>query len=296
LDAGHIQPLRPEPGFRLSRLKDLAEAQGRMITHRLPLLDELGNDLLQVSKWRRAVSLISPFVLAALFFVFGGRGWGGLMLACAVLLSFFTYGSISHDLVHRTLKLPAWLNEALLTMIELLAFRSGHAYRVTHLHHHARFPAEDDLEARCALLPLHRALFDGITLQPRLWLLALKKRGSHHRWVVFEGLAVVTLLVAAMLVWPWTPLPAIYAALMIAGSWVFPLATVIIPHDAHGTDALTQTRLFRGRVLSYLALEHLYHLEHHLYPQVPHHNWRRLAERLDPHFAKLGLRPIKLLF
>ena len=61
-------------------------------------------------------------------------------------LSFVTYGSISHDLVHRTMGLPRWVNEFFLTIIELLAFRSGHAYRLAHLHHHARFPHEDDIE------------------------------------------------------------------------------------------------------------------------------------------------------
>jgi beta-carotene hydroxylase len=82
---------------------------------------------------------------------------------------------------------------------------------------------------------------------------------------------------------------------MIAGSWVFPIATVLVPHDATGSDELTRTRLFRGRILSIVSLEHLYHLEHHLYPQVPHHNWPKLARRLDPYFERLGLRPIRLL-
>jgi beta-carotene hydroxylase len=83
---------------------------------------------------------------------------------------------------------------------------------------------------------------------------------------------------------------------MVAGSWLFPLATAFIPHDAQGTSTLTQTRLYRGRVLSLLALEHLYHLEHHLYPQVPHHNWPKLAARLDPYFERAGVQPQKLLF
>jgi len=84
--------------------------------------------------------------------------------------------------------------------------------------------------------------------------------------------------------------------LMIAGSWIFPIITVLIPHDARGDGPLGQTRLFRGRVLSLLALEHLYHLEHHLYPQVPHQNWPVLARRLDPYFELAGVKPIKLLF
>lgn len=59
---------------------------------------------------------------------------------------------------------------------------------------------------------------------------------------------------------------------------------------------LSQTRLFRGRVASLIAMEHLYHLEHHLYPAVPHHNWRKLADRLDPYFKAAGVRPVVLGF
>jgi beta-carotene hydroxylase len=45
-----------------------------------------------------------------------------------------------------------------------------------------------------------------------------------------------------------------------------------------------------------VALEHLYYLEHHLYPQVPHHNWPELGRRLDPHFLHAGLQPLRLFF
>jgi beta-carotene hydroxylase len=104
------------------------------------------------------------------------------------------------------------------------------------------------------------------------------------------------LLVASLAAIPWTVAPVTYATLMILGSWLFPLITSFIPHDPKGETALTQTRLFRGRILSILALEHLYHLEHHLYPQVPHHNWPELGRRLDPYFARAGLTPLRLFF
>jgi beta-carotene hydroxylase len=51
-----------------------------------------------------------------------------------------------------------------------------------------------------------------------------------------------------------------------------------------------------GRDLLVVPLWHLYHLEHHLYPQVPHHNWPELGRRLDPYFASIGLRPLRLFF
>ncbi len=264
----------------------------------LPSLDVLGRDLLEVSWPRRIVSLLSPFVFAAAFFFLAHRGWWVAALACPVLLSFLTYASTSHDLVHRNLRLPHVVNEVLLCLVELLAFRSGHAYRTVHLNHHAHFPDEGDLEGAAAAMSLPRALLDGLTLQYRLWWFALQRPGSNRRWVIAEGSTALLMLAAAGALWAagLTALPALYAALMIAGSWVYPLATAYIVHDASATSEVHQTRLFRGRLLEFLALEHLYHLEHHLYPGVPHQNWPQLARRLDPHFDQLGLVPIRLFF
>jgi beta-carotene hydroxylase len=262
----------------------------------LPSLDSLGRDLLVLPAWRRVLSLTLPFLLVTAFFVLAAHGFWIGALACPVILSFITYGSISHDLVHRTLALPRWLNDALLCATELIAFRSGHAYRFTHMHHHARFPADDDVEARAARMSLIGSLLDGITLQPRLWFFAMREAKRERAWLISEGIAVLGLACASIVLIPITPLPAVYAALMIAGSWTFPVITVFIPHNAAATTELTQTRLFRGKVLSILAAGHLYHLEHHLYPQVPHQHWPLLARRLDPHFARLRIEPVTLLF
>lgn len=261
----------------------------------LPTLNELGRDLLQVSRLPVYLSLIFPFALTLGFFSFSLIGWWMMALLCPVLLSFFTYASISHDLVHRTLGLPKAVNETLLCAIELLALRSGHAYRASHFHHHAKFPAEDDLEGAAASMSLLQAMLDGITLQFRIWRHALTSKAD-RLWIQGEGAAIVILVSLSLLTIPWTILPVIYCGLVIAGSWVYPFMTSWVPHDASGTSEITQTRLFRGQVVRYLALEHLYHLEHHLYPQVPHHRWPDLAKRLDPYFKKLGLTPVILWF
>lgn len=260
-----------------------------------PSLELLGRDLLQVPRWRRAASLAMPFALAGAFFLFAANGLWPVSIVCAMLLTFFTYGSISHDLVHRTLRLPRDVNEILLSVIELMALRSGHAYRFSHLNHHSHFPAADDLEGAAAAMTWSEALLDGVTLQPRLWAFAYR-RGRDRSWIVGEVIAIVLLFAASIAALPWTIAPASYVALMIAGSWIFPFVTSFIPHDPNGRTELTRTRLFRGRVLSLVALEHLYHLEHHLYPQVPHHNWAELGRRLDPYFAGAGVRPVTLFF
>ncbi len=262
---------------------------------RKPGLEELGLDLLSVGVWERICSLTLPFIFIAGFFVAGARGLWPVSIACAMAHSFFTYGSVSHDLVHRTLRLPTWLNETLLFLIETSGFRSGHSYRATHLHHHQRFPHEDDIEARTARMGLFHTLLDGIITQPRLWCWALgKSTGCVRAYIIVEGAIILALLAACVIAWPVTRLPAAYAGLIIAGSWTFPLVTVFIPHNAEGRDVLEQTRWFRGKVLALLAFDHLYHLEHHLYPQVPHQRWAVLAQRLAPYLSARGLKPIIL--
>jgi len=261
----------------------------------VPPLDVIGRDLLIVRTWRRVVTLSAPFALAALFFLFAARGlWIG-SLVCAMLITFLTYGSISHDLVHRNLRLPRALNEILLCAIELITFRCGHAYRIVHLYHHAHFPDADDIEGSASRMTWWRALLDGPILQPRLLWFALRS-GRDRAWIVFEAITVMILFAVCVALIPITIIPAAYAALVIAGSWCFPFITAYLPHDPNGESELTQTKLFRGVGYSVFALEHLYHLEHHLYPQIPHHNWPELARRLDPHFARAGLVAHRLFF
>lgn len=256
-----------------------------------PSLESLGLDLLHTTVAERLRCLALPFFTCAGFFAAGWQGWWWVALICAVMQSFFTYASVSHDLVHRTLRLPVWLNETLLCLIELLSFRSGHAFRVTHLQHHQKLFHDDDLEGAAAKMSWPNALIDGLTAQPRLWLWAVKHtRGPKRAWIVGEGMAI--LLGAAFCLT--FPVGIAYLVVTLAGSWIYPFMTSFVPHDATGEDPLRQTRLFRGKVVALLACEHLYHLEHHLYPQVPHQRWRELARRLDPFFAEQGLQPIIL--
>ncbi|AGA26339.1 fatty acid desaturase [Singulisphaera acidiphila] len=133
-------------------------------------------------------------------------------------------------------------------------------------------------------------------MQPRVWFWALRHGRQSRVWIVGKGIACLLLVGTALALARVSLVLPVYALLIIIGSWIIPLVTSYIPHDPTGVDELTQTRAFRGMIASAIALEHLYHLEHHLYPSVPHHNWARLAKWLDPHLERAGVRPIKLWF
>jgi beta-carotene hydroxylase len=175
-----------------------------------------------------------------------------------------------------------------------LAARSGHAYQAAHLHHHARFPLADDVEGAAAHGTLVAAVLAGPFQQLRIWCWAARHARRHRAWVVAEGIACLAIVLGALASWPLSGAPAAYVALVVLGSWTFPLITGYLPHHPQGTNALSQTRRFRGIVAAVLFRQHLYHLEHHLYPAVPHQHWPRLAARLDPYFDRAGVPSIVL--
>jgi beta-carotene hydroxylase len=259
-------------------------------------LPKLAPELIHITKLQRVFTLSLPFIYIAFYFFFAVMRWWPLAVASLIALSFVTYGSISHDLVHRNLGLRRSVNDLLLSLIELLALRSGHAYRAAHLHHHARFPHNDDIEGAAAGMSLPRTLFEGVSFQLKIWFWSVKRSKRDRSLIWLEGFGCLFLVSLSFVLYSVTPIFLVYVVLMILGSWIIPLITSYIPHDPQGANELLQTRLFRGRIASIIALEHLYHLEHHLYPSVPHHNWPKLARFLDPFFKKAGLIPIRIWF
>jgi beta-carotene hydroxylase len=239
------------------------------------------------------VTLALPFACCGTYFGFALLGWWPAAVLALAALNFVTYGSTSHDLVHRSLGLSRPANDWLLCLVELLALRSGHAYQAAHLHHHARFPHPDDAEAGAARMSLLRALAEGVIFPYRVWWWAVRKADRSKAWLYGEAVTCLVLAVLAVLLLSVTPVFVVYAGLIVVGAWLNPLLTAYLPHDPLAENELMQTRLFRGKVTSVLTWDHLYHLEHHLYPAVPHHHWPTLARRLDPYLEAAGVRPIK---
>jgi fatty acid desaturase len=258
----------------------------------LPTLAELGDDLLGTTPRQRRLALARPYLGLGVFVVTAWLGWWWAtpLIVFGVFVAVVT---ATHDVVHRTLGLTERQTDVWLFLSGLVLLESGHAYKMTHRQHHQTFPSADDPEGYPAELSLFGAIAYGPVFLVRLWVWSFGRADRVGRaWLLVEGAVPIAAVAGGILLWPVTPALLAYAAMAVVGSWVYPLLTVYLPHHDYGDDPLTQTRTLRGRLIPTVFLELTYHLEHHLYPQVPSHNLPELARRLDPFLAQAGVRPV----
>jgi beta-carotene hydroxylase len=280
-------------------------------------------DLCTTSPWRRRVALARPFAGVALFAATVYIGWWWWLTPLVMFAIFVAVVTVTHDVVHRALGLGPRGTDWALLLMGLVLLESGHAYRLaatmgaageepappwrrggttrhrqaayrlTHLQHHRLFPHPDDPEGYPAGMSFLGALCYGPVFLIRLWWWAWRT-GRDRVWPAVEAAVPFLALAAGVLSFAWFPGILVYVTMAIAGSWVYPLLTVYLPHHDYGDTPLSQTRTLRGRLLPAIFLELTYHLEHHLYPQVPSHHLPELSRRLDPYFAANGVRPVRV--
>lgn len=268
-----------------------------MQTPVLPKLDELGRDLLTTTPRQRNIAFLRPCLgLAAYLLAMKFHLWW--LTPVVVFLIFVAIVTVTHDVVHGCLGLNRRQTEWALFCCGTFLLESGHAYRTTHLQHHRLFPQQEDPEGDPARMSLWKAICYGPFFLPRLWLWALRQnrnRPDQCRWLLAEASFALAVIATGILLWSKMPAILLYACLVIVGSWVYPLLTVHLPHRNYGDTPLTQTHTLRGRIIPALFLELTYHLEHHLYPQVPSHHLGELSRRLDPLFSQAGVRSHRVL-
>jgi fatty acid desaturase len=258
----------------------------------LPTLHELGSDLLVTTSRQRVMALLRPYLGVTLFLAVVWLGWWWLT-PLIVFGIFVAVVTATHDVVHRTLGLTERQTNVWLFLLGLVLLESGHAYRMTHRQHHRLFPSPEDPEGYPANLSFVGAVLYGPVFLVRLWCWSFVRANRRTRWVlVAEASAPIVAVTAGVMLWSVAPGVLVYAVMAIVGSWVYPLLTVYLPHHDYGDEPLNQTRTLRGRIIPAIFLELTYHLEHHLYPQVPSHHLPELARRLDPYFVANGVRPV----
>lgn len=261
----------------------------------LPTIEALGLDLLRTTPQQRVIALLRPFIGVALYGLAAASGLWWLT-PIIVFLIFVAVVTVTHDVVHGTLGLGKNQTDWALFLMGAVLMESGHAYRITHHCHHAVFPGEsesEDPEGYPAHISLVGAMFYGPVFLVRLWLWAWRMsagKPGQRLWLLAEGALPWFGLGIGLALWPQTSALFVYTLLAIIGSWVYPLLTVHLPHRNFGDTPLTQTHTLRGRIIPALFLELTYHLEHHLYPQVPSHHLKALSQRLDPFLQAAGVR------
>ncbi len=261
---------------------------------RLPPLSLLGRDLLDTTPAQRRLTLIRPVLLLTLYALAAAAGMWWLT-PLIVFLVFVAIVTSAHDVVHGALGLSRRSTDWALFILGAFLLASGHAYRTSHLQHHRVFPGPDDPEGEPARMTLLGAIRHGPIFLPLLWLWAYRRsRAAERRWLLAEAGWAVAMMLTAVALWPITKAVLVYVVLVHSGAWVFPLLTVHLPHRNYGDTPLTQTHTLRGRIIPALFLELTYHLEHHLYPQVPSHNLPLLSERLEPVFREAGVVPTRV--
>ncbi len=242
------------------------------------------------------MALARPFVgLAAFATAVYFNAWWAMPLIVFVI--FIAVVTVTHDVVHNTLGLGRLQTDIALFIFGAVLFESGHAYRATHLQHHRVFPGPDDPEGDPARMSFWQAVINGPVFLPKLWLWAFRRHdGSRgeRAWLLIEAIWFLVAGISATLLWPVFPAFSLYFVLAVVGSWIYPLLTVHLPHRNYGDSPLTQTHTLRGFIIPRLFLELTYHLEHHLYPQVPSHNLSKLSRRLEPVFCRAGVKPVRV--
>jgi beta-carotene hydroxylase len=262
----------------------------------LPTLEALDAGLRHSGKLQRCGSALLPLATLAAFFLAWNRHayW---LLVPIMLAQFICTVAYLHDVAHGSAGLSAKQTHAVLFAIGALMLQSGHAFRFSHLFHHTHCLEHDDLEGAPARMDLWHALLAGPGYLPSLWRKAVREAAPRERrWILAELACAAIVAGAAAYISNWSSGPLVYCALVYAGSWVYPLATAYLPHYKPGHKPLEQARTLRGVIVPALFMNLTYHLEHHLYPQVPSTNLRRLAQRLDPLLAARGLTVPEPLF
>ncbi|MBS1709969.1 MAG: fatty acid desaturase [Armatimonadetes bacterium] len=257
----------------------------------LPRLSDLGDDLLESTPWQRWQPMFMPPLYAFLFMA----AWHFHLwpVSLAMLVMVFSASSTStHDVLHGCLGLRKRASEWLIFFLGACILESGHAYRATHLRHHATFPDHEDVEGEAAHWPLWRVLLFGPAFLPRLWLTAWGQRPADRLWLLVEAMVFPTVLALSLLVCPLCNSPLVYTVAVWVSSWFYPVFAVWLPHQNMLERPVRISRTFRGRFLPKLFLPLAYHLEHHLYPKVPSHNLPELARRLEPFLVQAGVEPV----
>jgi len=238
-------------------------------------------DLVRLNRAEVIVELLLgvPWLGASLWLA--GRGW--YVAALPFSFMFFLAGlRQAHNAFHHTAGVGRRACDGILAALSVLMLGSMHAVKFNHLRHHAHCMSDQDVEGASAKLPAWRALIVGPVFPVKLHVAALRgtrARPGQRAWVVGE-LAANVVWVAVVFFWLRVPALRYHVIAMAIGQCFTAFFAVwTVHHDCDDSHFIART--LRNRLKNFASMSMFYHVEHHLFPQVPTCHLWRLARRVD---------------
>jgi fatty acid desaturase len=259
----------------------------------VPPLSELDGRLVRTSRPRRIWTLMRPIVWVGIFGALSQRGWW--ILAVAVFPALFVSQVVAlNDVMHRSIGLGPRATRLAVAFLGCLVIESGHAIRITHLAHHNQGGGPDDPESYVDLLPLRWLLAEMPRYRFRIWGYGWRNSSRRERrWICVE-LGFAATVIAASVSGTAPATVVVFLVLSILAGWAFPLVSAVGPHADWGRDDASHAYRVRGRWLPRLMLNLPFHLEHHLYPEVPSHRLPELAKAIEPFIDRAGIKQVRV--
>lgn len=251
----------------------------------LPSIQHLGPDLVHSTRKGLVMLYVRPLLTFSAYIVIMTQQWYWLLLPWVGFHFVYLLG-LCHEAVHNAAGIGPRMTHVLLFTGGLGLMESGHGFRLSHIRHHADLCDAEDIEGEGALGTAWQAIAMGPLFLPRVLAWALrhgKRLPEQYVWIKVE----VGLVAAAWLaMWPLlyvVPQVGAYMVLMWLVSWIKPFSLSYVLHLAYDASKADQLGVsVRGWVLQQVLFGLTWHMEHHLYPQVPTHRLPELAQRLKP--------------
>jgi beta-carotene hydroxylase len=257
----------------------------------VPPLADLGlAHLATVPRRTRFLFLVRPVVAAALALALAATGH--LPIALALVPLWYGWSlTLVHHMVHGSLGASPAGRQVGLWLGGTLVLHSGHALVRTHLQHHRTDPDAADPEGEIESVPGRRLPLATVAFRYRLWAWAWRA-GRPRGWIAAEAATHV-----GATGWAVTHAGAPVARLVLA-VWLADVAFALLaargPQTNWGRPVPTPLVAVRCRWTRWLLFAHNWHLEHHLYPQLPLPALVRVAPVIDDLLAERGVLVTRL--
>ncbi|MFL9481347.1 fatty acid desaturase [Chitinophagaceae bacterium LWZ2-11] len=252
------------------------------------LKDIVWQDLSKLSLYEKIVenTLTVPWLLASWVLAYYHLYF--LALPCSFMF-FLTGLRQAHNGFHHTLGTSHLITQITLFINSILMLASMDAVKYNHLRHHKCCLEEGDEEGKCAKMKAGKALLYG-----PIFIFRLHKSGllsKNKRTVINIITQLVLILIGAITVFVLNiTFLKYHVIVMIAAELMTAFFAVWTVH--HDCDEEVIARSISNTWKSRLTYSMFYHLEHHLYPQVPTIKLRKLSERIKTQHPEIKIKEV----